>query len=100
MDEQEARLILQAYRPGTEDQTDPQFAEALRASATNPELARWWAEEQAFDRAIATQLDSVPAPFGLKTRLLAQAAGFTRVKNLAGGILRWSDDVDPTVPKY
>jgi molybdopterin/thiamine biosynthesis adenylyltransferase/rhodanese-related sulfurtransferase len=29
-----------------------------------------------------------------------QAAGFTRVKNLAGGILRWSDDVDPTVAKY
>ncbi len=29
-----------------------------------------------------------------------QAAGFTRVRNLAGGILRWSDDVDPTVPKY
>jgi len=29
-----------------------------------------------------------------------QDAGFTRVKNLAGGILRWSDDVDPSVPKY
>jgi adenylyltransferase/sulfurtransferase len=29
-----------------------------------------------------------------------QAAGFTRVRNLAGGILRWSDDVDSTVPKY
>jgi adenylyltransferase/sulfurtransferase len=29
-----------------------------------------------------------------------QAAGFARVKNLAGGILRWSDDVDPKVPKY
>jgi adenylyltransferase/sulfurtransferase len=29
-----------------------------------------------------------------------QAAGFRRVRNLAGGILRWSDDVDPTVPKY
>ena len=28
-----------------------------------------------------------------------RAAGF-RVANLAGGILRWSDDVDPTVPKY
>jgi molybdopterin/thiamine biosynthesis adenylyltransferase/rhodanese-related sulfurtransferase len=28
------------------------------------------------------------------------AAGFHRVKNLAGGLLRWSDDVDPTVPKY
>ena len=29
-----------------------------------------------------------------------QAAGFTRVWNVAGGILRWADDVDPTVAKY
>ncbi|MEW6128538.1 MAG: ubiquitin-like small modifier protein 1 [Acidobacteriota bacterium] len=31
---------------------------------------------------------------------LMKQAGFRRVKNLVGGILRWSDDVDPTVPKY
>jgi len=29
-----------------------------------------------------------------------QAAGVTRAWNLAGGILRWSDDVDPSVAKY
>jgi sulfur-carrier protein adenylyltransferase/sulfurtransferase len=29
-----------------------------------------------------------------------QSAGFDRVYNLAGGILRWSDEVDPTVQKY
>jgi adenylyltransferase/sulfurtransferase len=29
-----------------------------------------------------------------------QAAGFTRVWNLAGGIHRWIDDVDPSLPKY
>jgi adenylyltransferase/sulfurtransferase len=29
-----------------------------------------------------------------------QAAGFRKVRNLAGGILRWSDDVDPSVAKY
>ena len=29
-----------------------------------------------------------------------QGAGFRRVWNLAGGILRWSDDVDASVPKY
>jgi adenylyltransferase/sulfurtransferase len=29
-----------------------------------------------------------------------QAAGFRRVWNLAGGITRWSDEVDPKVPKY
>ncbi len=29
-----------------------------------------------------------------------QANGFRRVANLTGGIIRWSDEVDPTVPKY
>ncbi|UCG86273.1 MAG: molybdopterin-synthase adenylyltransferase MoeB [Gemmatimonadota bacterium] len=29
-----------------------------------------------------------------------QAAGFARVWSLAGGIARWSDEVDATVPKY
>jgi sulfur-carrier protein adenylyltransferase/sulfurtransferase len=29
-----------------------------------------------------------------------QKAGFRKVLNLKGGILAWSDDVDPTVPKY
>jgi sulfur-carrier protein adenylyltransferase/sulfurtransferase len=29
-----------------------------------------------------------------------QASGFRKVWNLAGGITRWSDDVDPSVPKY
>ena len=74
MDEQQARLILQAYRPGDQDKDDPHFDEALQEAARNPALARWFAEEQAFDRALATHLDSVPAPFGLKTRILAQAA--------------------------
>jgi sulfur-carrier protein adenylyltransferase/sulfurtransferase len=27
-------------------------------------------------------------------------AGFKNVRNMKGGILAWSDQVDPTVPKY
>jgi sulfur-carrier protein adenylyltransferase/sulfurtransferase len=27
-------------------------------------------------------------------------AGFTQVRNLAGGISRWTDEVDPGLPKY
>lgn len=73
MNEQEARLILQAYRPGAQDQGDPHFAEALQEAARNPQLARWFAEEQAFDQAMTAHLAAVPAPFGLKTRILAQA---------------------------
>ncbi|MEO6971128.1 MAG: hypothetical protein ABI217_09570 [Chthoniobacterales bacterium] len=74
MNEQEARLILQACRPGEADRSDPEIAAALRELERNPELARWFAEEQAFDLALAAHLATIPAPFGLKTRLLAQAA--------------------------
>jgi adenylyltransferase/sulfurtransferase len=29
-----------------------------------------------------------------------RALGFTKVRNLVGGISRWSDEVDPSVPRY
>ena len=73
MDEKRARLILESYRPGVDDPGDPPVADALQEVAANPGLAEWFAEEQAFDRAIATHLEAVPAPFGLKTRILAGA---------------------------
>lgn len=31
---------------------------------------------------------------------LLKSVGFRKVKNLVGGVLRWSDDVDPTMAKY
>lgn len=31
---------------------------------------------------------------------LLRQAGFRKIKNLAGGILAWSDDVDPAIAKY
>ena len=31
---------------------------------------------------------------------LLQQAGFKRLHNLTGGITAWSDQVDPSVPKY
>jgi rhodanese-related sulfurtransferase len=41
---------------------------------------------------------------GGRSQAVAQALktkhGFERVANLAGGVLRWSDDVDPSVTKY
>jgi len=74
MDKEEARRILATYRPGDQDAADPQFAEAVKEAAQDPELTRWFADERDFDRAIAAHLDSVPAPFGLKTRILASAA--------------------------
>jgi adenylyltransferase/sulfurtransferase len=39
---------------------------------------------------------------GVRSASAAQqmAAAGMRVWNLKGGILRWSDDVDPSIPKY
>jgi len=31
---------------------------------------------------------------------LLKQAGYPRVSNLAGGILAWSEEIDPSVPKY
>jgi adenylyltransferase/sulfurtransferase len=31
---------------------------------------------------------------------MLKQAGFRRIKNMVGGILRWSDDVDARIPKY
>jgi adenylyltransferase/sulfurtransferase len=31
---------------------------------------------------------------------MLKQAGFRRIKNMVGGILRWSDDVDSSIPKY
>jgi adenylyltransferase/sulfurtransferase len=31
---------------------------------------------------------------------LLKQAGFAKVRNMKGGILAWSDKVDPSVPKY
>jgi rhodanese-related sulfurtransferase len=35
-----------------------------------------------------------------KAAAFLRTQGYTNVKNLKGGILDWSDKVDPTVPKY
>jgi molybdopterin/thiamine biosynthesis adenylyltransferase/rhodanese-related sulfurtransferase len=35
-----------------------------------------------------------------KAQGILQEMGFSRVTNLTGGILRWSDDVDSSIPKY
>ncbi|TAN21386.1 MAG: molybdopterin-synthase adenylyltransferase MoeB [Acidobacteria bacterium] len=49
-------------------------------------------------RAIVTQCRS--GARSLKAAHVLLDAGFANVRNLKGGILAWSDEVDPSVPKY
>lgn len=71
MDNERARFILQACRPGGADANDPQFAEALEQARRDPALAKWFDEQQALDEAIAAKLESAPVPRDLKSSILA-----------------------------
>ena len=73
MNNEEAKLILQAYRADGQDASDPRFREALEQVQRDPELAQWFANERALDSRIGTKFrESMPAPAGLKAQLLAQ----------------------------
>jgi hypothetical protein len=71
MNNEEAKFILRAYRPGGQDAADPQFAEALDQARRDPELSRWLAEQTALDTAIGGKLQSIPVPADLRASILA-----------------------------
>jgi hypothetical protein len=73
MNNQEAKLILRAYRPEGGDATDPMFAEALEQARRDPELHKWLAAETALDAQVQARLrTAIPVPRDLKSNLLAQ----------------------------
>jgi hypothetical protein len=73
MNNEEAKLILQAYRPGGEDAEDPQFHEALEKARLDPDLAAWLANELELDARIGGRIrDCFKPPAHLKSRILAE----------------------------
>lgn len=73
MNREEARLILQSYRPGGQDAADPQFTAALALAKSDAALAAWFAEQQKFDAQISREIKSLAAPLDLKAKILATA---------------------------
>ncbi len=71
MDSNLAKEILLRYRPGTADADDPEFVEALEQAKLDPELARWFAANQAFHITIRDRFRQLPVPAGLKEGILA-----------------------------
>jgi hypothetical protein len=73
MDRQEARSILSLHR-SDEPANDERHAQAKELAAKDPELARWWIEDQEIDDAIAKQLAAIPLPGDLKARVMSRAS--------------------------
>jgi len=72
MNRDQAKEILLRYRPGRDDATDPQVAEALMLVDWDPELARWFEQQQRADAAIRAGLREAHVPDDLKQRILAE----------------------------
>lgn len=71
MNNNEAKFVLDAYRPGGHDATDPAFAEALAQAKADPALAAWFAHEQAHAAGVAAKLRSIAPPPELRDAVLA-----------------------------
>lgn len=71
MNNEEAKFILQGYRPSGADAGDAAFRAALEQVRRDPALHEWFARQQALDAAVSAKLNTVPAPAGLREAILA-----------------------------
>jgi len=82
MNTQQAKFILQGYRPNGADAGDATFAPALEQARHDQVLSEWFAREQGFDRIISAKLGEVRPPAGLREAILA-GARLTEAENPA-----------------
>lgn len=73
MNNQEAKFILNGYRPGGRDAGDARFAEALQQAQNDPALRVWLGRTQAHDAAVTAKLREIAPPPGLREAILAGA---------------------------
>ncbi len=71
MNNDEAKFILRAYRPGGRDAGDATFAAGLEQARRDPALGEWFAREQAHDAVVAGKLREMAPPAGLRDAILA-----------------------------
>jgi hypothetical protein len=74
----EARIMLQLYRPDTADEDDPQIAGALALAKRDPELARWLEEHCRRQNVLREKFRQIAVPAGLKEQIISEQAVFSK----------------------
>jgi hypothetical protein len=110
MTNDQAKQILQLYRPGTADAVDPEFAEALEACERNAELKEWFGNHCAVYAALRSKFKKVPVPEGFKEQIIAErqvhvaplwqkavilAGAMAAIVMVISGMNRWSRPSEP-----
>lgn len=75
MDKEQAKFLLQSFRPDGADANDADFAEALGLVMADRDLSAWFADERAFDAEFASALAAVELPENLRHEILGCLAG-------------------------
>jgi hypothetical protein len=71
MKSDEAKRLLEVFRPGGADMGDPRFVEALVQTERDPQLGRWFDEQRRFDNQFLEGLKTVSVPADLQGAILA-----------------------------
>ena len=72
MTREEAKEILSVFRPGTDDERDPVFAEALALAQNDAKLKAWFDESKNFDKLMKAELARITAPAEVRDAILAE----------------------------
>ncbi len=70
MNKEEAKSVLQTYRPHLDDTSDPLFKEAFQLVESDSELKAWLEEEMSFDQSFAQKLQAIDPPLDLKDKII------------------------------
>lgn len=91
MNREEIKERLSIFRPGTEDETDPFFAEALKLAREDSDLSQWLDHELAFDQAMRGKFSQSQVPASLKSEILESVVEIDTqpVKDSSRFDLRW-----------
>jgi hypothetical protein len=73
----EARTVLLRYRPGTADEREADVRAALDLAASDPELARWWADHRRLQEDLRAKLRAIEPPAGLREQILSERKAAT-----------------------
>ncbi len=79
MNRDEAKIILQLYRPDTADADNPQISEALVLAKSDAELARWLEEHCARQNALREKFRQIAAPAGLMEQIISEQAAQKKI---------------------
>lgn len=72
MNPNEAKLILLRHRPDVPAAADPEISEALALAGSDPELARWLAEQVVRQKQVRQQFRAITAPPGLREQIVSE----------------------------